>query len=295
MDLRAVFNARTGMVLLTVLLAASCATVPTPFEVIPHDYTGGTKVTNRGISYGAHRSQKLDVYDSAGTRGTIVYLHGGGWGGGSRAVVPSLLLHQVTRGWDLVSVDYRLAGTATFPAAVHDASAAVSWVRGQGPRYGLSANRVVLSGWSAGANIATLAAYGANNPGFPGGDLTPVDAVIPFAGAYDMKTVGLAYLDESGGWLVGLPGGRHDSSPNVWLDALDPPTLAIHGVEDWLLPVAQVRSLAARSRAVGHSVRLKVIETSSPAFEERCRTHEPWCGAPVTEVNKFLDELPRAS
>lgn len=295
MGSRSVFVARTVTVLLMAVLVVSCAVAPTPFEAIPFDYTGGVRATKVGIAYGPGRSHKADLYVSPARRGTIVYLHGGGWVSGDRHYVPSLLLHQVTRGWDVVSIDYRMAGEAPFPAAVHDASDAISWVYRNGAQHGLDTHRVVISGGSAGGNIAALLAYGANDTGFPGADLVPVDGLLSLAGVYDMRTAGFGELDRPGGWLHGVPRGRYDSSPNVWLDAQDPPTLAVHGVEDPLVSVAQVRALATRSRSVGHGARMKVIETSHPSLEQRCRSHFPWCGAPVTEVNKFLDELPRAN
>lgn len=276
------------------VFAVSCA-FPTPFEAIPRDYTGAVTPARTAVAYGPGRYRLADIYDSRGSKGTIVYLHEGGWGGGTRKAVPSVLLHQVVRGWDLVSIDYRLAGAATFPAAVHDASDAVSWVRREGARFGLDTTRIVLSGWSAGANIAALVGFGANSTAFPGGDLSAVDGLFLLAGAYDMTRVGLPYLDKPGGWLASLRNGRRDSSPVRWLDAQDPTTLAIHGVDDWVLPIEQVRLLVQRSRAVGHGHRMQAIESSDPAFEKACRQHEPWCGAPIASINGFLDGVPRGS
>ena len=98
-------------------------------------------------------------------------------------------------------------------------------------------------------------------------------------------------LDEAGGWLHSVAGGRQDSSPVVWLDAGDPPTLAAHGVRDPIVPVEQVRAFAAASVRTGHDRGLTVLEASSPAFGEACVGHMPWCGVPVAEVNRFLADL----
>ncbi|MCB1012816.1 MAG: alpha/beta hydrolase [Microthrixaceae bacterium] len=274
-----------------ITMVVGCAVPAPPYEVIPLSYTGGVVPLSRAVSYGPDGDQKADIYISNAEQGTVVYLHGGGWVLGSRQGLPSLMSYLVTQGWDVVSIDYRLARRAPFPTAVHDASRAVDWVRERGAAMGLDTETIVLAGWSAGANIAMLAAYGANAAGFPGGKTSPVDGVISLAGIYDMRSVGLPELDEAGGWLHSVAGGRQDSSPVVWLDAGDPPTLAAHGVRDPIVPVEQVRAFAAASVRTGHDRGLTVLEASSPAFGEACVGHMPWCGVPVAEVNRFLADL----
>lgn len=285
-----------------VALAAAATTItaacgfPGGFEVIPHDYTGGVQVSVRGIEYGPRAQHLADVYlsDAAGSHGdagTIVHLHGGAWAFGDRSHVPSLLLHQVTRGWDLVSIDYRLSGVATFPGAVQDVAVALEWLATHGSSLGLNTDTVVLSGWSAGANIAALAAFGANADGFPAGSVPPVDGTLLLAGAYDLTSLEFPSLFRPGGWLHGVTDGRRLASPTTWLDAADPFTLAVHGADDTQIPAGQLESLRVASRSVGHTGRLSRIVVDDPALQQRCRGHEPWCGAPLVDVNAFMDSL----
>lgn len=88
----------------------------------------------------------------------LVYLHGGGWAGGSpgshRALTAELAR---STGWSVLSVDYRLAPEDPFPAAVDDAVAAVEWAWTHGPASGGDAERLALVGDSAGANLAAAA------------------------------------------------------------------------------------------------------------------------------------------
>ncbi len=87
-----------------------------------------------------------------------MYLHGGGF------VIGDLDTHDQTcrrfcRDADVVvvSVDYRLAPEAPFPAAVDDALAAVAWASEHDAELG-GAGRLAVAGDSAGGNLAAVAA-----------------------------------------------------------------------------------------------------------------------------------------
>jgi acetyl esterase len=85
---------------------------------------------------------------------TVVMFHGGGW------VVGDLDTHDNTAralcrdcGAVVVSVDYRLAPEAPFPAAVEDALAATRWAAGNDS---LGGGPLAVAGDSAGGNLAAV-------------------------------------------------------------------------------------------------------------------------------------------
>jgi acetyl esterase len=89
----------------------------------------------------------------------LVYYHGGGF------VVGSLDSHDPLcralcqgSGCAVVSVEYRLAPEAPFPAPVNDAYAALSWVHENADELGIDHQRLAVGGDSAGATLATVAA-----------------------------------------------------------------------------------------------------------------------------------------
>ncbi|MFI7342896.1 alpha/beta hydrolase [Streptomyces sp. NPDC050085] len=101
-------------------------------------------------------------------RPVVVFFHGGGW------AICDLDSHDSTaRGLCrdaravVVSVDYRLAPEAPFPAAVEDAYAAVCWVAGHAAELGADAGALTVAGDSAGGNLAAVVAHIARDEGGP--------------------------------------------------------------------------------------------------------------------------------
>lgn len=89
----------------------------------------------------------------------VVHFHGGGFVFGDIESHDNLcrkLCHDT--GCAVLSVDYRLAPEYPFPAAVEDAFDSVQWVRAHGHEIGVDPQQIVLSGDSAGANLATVTA-----------------------------------------------------------------------------------------------------------------------------------------
>ncbi|MEH3104504.1 MAG: alpha/beta hydrolase [Sphingomonas phyllosphaerae] len=101
------------------------------------------------------------LFDARATRSAgpaVVFYHGGGWVAGNVASHASLAA-EMARQLDLpvISVEYRLAPEAPFPAAADDAEAAARWVAGSPAELGQAVTGLVLSGDSAGGNLAIVA------------------------------------------------------------------------------------------------------------------------------------------
>jgi acetyl esterase len=89
----------------------------------------------------------------------VLYVHGGGWVVGSVVQNEPLIRTLATRsGWAVAALTYRLAPEHPYPAGLEDVLAAGRWLREDGPARGLDPARLVLSGTSAGANLALAAA-----------------------------------------------------------------------------------------------------------------------------------------
>lgn len=112
------------------------------------------------------------IYTPPGTgkapRPAIVYFHGGGF------VLCNLDTHDSTcrelaigTGSVVVSVDYRLAPEAKFPAAPEDCYAATQWTADQAERLGIDPSRLAVAGDSAGGNLAAVVSLMARDRGHP--------------------------------------------------------------------------------------------------------------------------------
>jgi cation diffusion facilitator CzcD-associated flavoprotein CzcO/acetyl esterase/lipase len=104
----------------------------------------------------------------AGPRPLVVYFHGGGWVLGDLDSDDPLCRDLCARsGAVIVSVNYRHAPEARFPAAAEDAVAAVRWAGAHAAELGGIPGQLAVAGWSAGGNIAAVACQRARDDGGP--------------------------------------------------------------------------------------------------------------------------------
>ena len=98
----------------------------------------------------------------------VAYFHGGGWVLGSEESDDPFCRDLCVRsGAVIVSVDYRHAPEARFPAAADDAFAALRWIADHTIELGGIPGQLAVAGWSAGGNVATVAARRARDEGGP--------------------------------------------------------------------------------------------------------------------------------
>ena len=109
---------------------------------------------------GPDKQNVLDVYAPAtgNNHPIVLYVHGGGWLGGTKAQLESKPDFFVGNDYVLVSINYRLSPEFKHPAHVQDVASAIAWVYNNAAQFGGDPERIAISGHSAGAHLAALAA-----------------------------------------------------------------------------------------------------------------------------------------
>jgi acetyl esterase len=148
--------------------------------------------------------------DGSATRPLILYFHGGGFVLGELRM-GDWLCSQVARnvGAVVVSVDYRLAPSHRFPAAVDDCYAAVLWAAENAGSLG-AGGPLGIMGESAGGNLTAVTCLLARDRGgpaishqvmiYPATDMTsvpPATATTPFLTAAEMRAYREHYLADA--------------------------------------------------------------------------------------------------
>lgn len=239
----------------------------------------------KDIVYGeaAGKQLKLDLYLPAeadeSPRPLVVWIHGGGWQGGSKAQCPAQFL--VPRGFIAASIEYRLTDVSPWPAQIHDCKGAIRWLRANAGKYGIDPTRIGVWGASAGGHLAAHLGTSAGIAEVEGdvggnqGEPSDVQAVCNWFGPTDLMKLArdagvLTGRATAPGPLMKLFGGPleehrdavEQANPITFVDRGDAPFLIMHGDADRLVPLDQSRLLHTALEAAGVPTTLDVLEGS---------------------------------
>jgi acetyl esterase/lipase len=222
----------------------------------------------------------------------VLLVHGGAWHSGDRSQLRGYGILLARAGWLTVACEYRLSPQARWPEHLHDVKAAIRWMRANAEDLQLDPERLVISGNSAGAHLALVAA------GTPdvaelegeGGNPGVSTAVAACIGIYAPT---LLFADAP------VPHGRpvalltdaptdevaRQASPPTWAVPGFPPTLLIHGSADTVVPLEHSLEMYQALRAVGVPVDLHIYADQPHAFD----ASPPYGRRTAEEILFFLD------
>lgn len=206
------------------------------------------------VSYGPHVQQKIDVYlpqgRSVANTKTIVIIHGGGWTGGDKSEMMVFVDSMKKRLPDfaVINLNYRLATNSSinvFPSQEDDVKLALDFYLGKSDEYKVS-KKLVLLGASAGGHLALLHGY-KNDPN------KNVKAVVDFFGPTELQSLWntgilaqLVLFGAIGKTYEQDPALYYQSSPLNFVTPQSPPTIAIQGGADWIMPPFQTSLLISK-------------------------------------------------
>ncbi|KGH48727.1 alpha/beta hydrolase [Modestobacter caceresii] len=271
---------------------------------LPPARTGasGVRVLS-GVPYAAlpgARPLELDLYLPAGDgpHPVALFLHGGGWRLGSRHTAgpmyrdaaPTPFEQVAAAGIAVASLDYRLSGEAVWPAQLHDAKAAVRWLRSRAAELGVDADRIASWGESAGGHLAELLGL-VTDPALEGevGVTGPSSAVSAVAAWYAPSDVAAVATDIGNdpadpasreAQLIGAPVSAAadlaaQASPITHVSPAAPPVLLLHGRADRFVATAQSQRLHDALTAAGTDVELHTYDGAD----------HMWLGTPDTATD----------
>jgi acetyl esterase/lipase len=158
----------------SVSISPSSATIPDPY------------MSNFSASYGSEERQVLEyayLKDNTEIKPMVLFLHGGSWIGGDKALMRYMLPSITEAGYLYVSINYRLLLTgATFEDMLTDIQTAIQFLKSNASFLKLDTTQMVIAGESAGAHLAMLYAYKETSPipiDFVLGLVPPVDFTDP--------------------------------------------------------------------------------------------------------------------
>ncbi len=191
---------------------------------------------------------KLDAYlprDAERPVPTVVYIHGGGWVGGTKESVVLRLLPYMKLGMAVVNVEYRLARVSLAPAAVADCRCALAWVIEHAEEHKFDTDRIVVTGGSAGGHLSLTTGMLDPRAGLdnecPTDKGLKVAAIVNFYGITDVNDLlsGPNRKSYAVAWLGSLDNAREVAkrvSPLTYVRKGLPPILTIHGDADPTVP-----------------------------------------------------------
>ena len=194
---------------------------------------------------------KLDLYVTTTPerpRPTMIFIHGGGWTGGSKESRILSIFPYLDMGMNVVNVEYRLAKVAQAPAAVEDCRCALRWVIQHAKEYGIDVNRIVVSGESAGGHLALTTGMLPASAGLdrlcPGPDNLKVAAIVNWFGIADVNELldGPEMKPYAVTWLGSAPDREAIAtrvSPLTYVRSGLPPVFTLHGDADPTVPYTQ--------------------------------------------------------
>lgn len=198
----------------------------------------------------------LDLFspaeDTLKDKPAIIWVHGGGLSEGSKDNIYPVEKYYVNKlakkGYVTVNINYRLRPNplSDFCGAQWDAMedilSALDWMIENSTHYGVDKNRIILAGFSAGAELITNLCY------------------TDFKGDWNRKSV-QAVIDLSGNRLF-----YGDRQGNL------PPCLVIHGANDTIHPVESSKLLVESLKKNNTECEFKVIENTNHFFNNDIKT-----------------------
>jgi acetyl esterase/lipase len=182
----------------------------------------------------------------------------------------------VTRQFDQARKETTTANPI-FPAQIHDAKAAIRWLRAHAEQYQVDPDRIGVTGASAGGHLSLLVGITDPSSSLEGDSGNPdqCSRVQAFVNVFGPTDMAFCYEKSSVAWIFRLFMGGTPSdaaqqykaaSPVTYVHKDAPAVLTLHGDQDALVPVEQAKAFDDKMKAVGADHTLMIFEGQGHGF-----------------------------
>lgn len=227
----------------------------------------------------------LDIWRATGAvkgvlRPAFVRVHGGAWIYGVKSGLPAWNAWLNELGYDVFDVDYRMPPPPRWKDEVGDVKCALGWVNANAETFGIDRARISVMGYSAGGNLAMLAAYSMGSPDLPPSCAAapfPIKSVVNLYGPADLTRfhdtspspdyVRDALRHYVGGPVAEFPDRYKAISPLTYIGPFSPPTITILGLSDRIVPREQADELDRALDAAGVTHETDLLPWADHGFD----------------------------
>jgi arylformamidase len=165
------------------------------------------------LAYGARPRNRIDFFKCAVPRApTLAFVHGGYWQMRAKEGFAFLANGPLSIGMNVALVGYTLAPAASMDDLVAEIRCAIDWLAAQLPALGGDANKLLISGWSAGAHLAAMTM-----------DHPSVRGCLAISGIYDLEPIRHCYVNDK----LGLDEAAAKRNSPMIVEPLTPVPLAV--------------------------------------------------------------------
>ena len=217
----------------------------------------------------------------------IFWIHGGGWNAGNPDFFDFVGQCAAAQGYRLVSIGYRLSPRHKYPCQLRDVCAGYNAARRFLQRGGISAEKIVLAGPSAGAHLASILCYCTKAQEIYHVDISPIIGFIGTGGPYcfdEHHTLTLSLLLRQ---LFRKGYNRRNGEPLALMHRNHIPMLLIQSRHDGLIPYTCAERFSQRAKAIGNRCELYPVT-------DRKNTHSWYTTGmflETRETNQGLDKF----
>jgi arylformamidase len=136
------------------------------------------------LRYGPRERNRIDFFKAAEKAPTLLFIHGGYWQMRAKEVFAIFAGGPMAHGINVAMIGYTLAPDATLDEIVAEIHQGLDFLAERLPALGGDASRIVVSGWSAGGHLTSMALSHPN-----------VKAGIGISGIYDLEPIRHSYLN----------------------------------------------------------------------------------------------------